>query len=45
MCWTNGAACARLQVDLRTGEHMIETSGGNPQHSFQLLQVAVPLTA
>jgi sucrose phosphorylase len=45
MCWTNGAASARLQVDLRTGEHMIETSGGKPQHSFQLLQAAVPLTA
>ncbi len=45
MGWSNGAAFARLRVDLRTGEHLIETSEGLPLRKFQLLQVAAPLTA
>ncbi|MEO8313726.1 MAG: sucrose phosphorylase [Pseudomonadota bacterium] len=35
--WTSGAAAARLRVDLRSGEHELECTGGDPLPCFRLL--------
>jgi sucrose phosphorylase len=37
--WRNGAATARLWVDLRSGEHVIEASAAESLPQFQLLNV------
>jgi sucrose phosphorylase len=45
MCRSKGAAYVRLRVDLRCGEHVIETSAGSPPPRFRLLNASVPITA
>jgi sucrose phosphorylase len=35
--WSNGAAFARLRVNLRSGEHLIEVSNAGPPPQYQLL--------
>jgi sucrose phosphorylase len=45
MHWSNGAAFARLRVNLRSGDHLLETSAGTPQQSFQLLNLATRIAA
>jgi sucrose phosphorylase len=45
MHWSNGAAFARLRVNLRSGEHQLETSAGLPQQRFQLLNTATRIAA
>ena len=45
MHWSNGAAFARLRVNLRSGEHQLETSAGLPLQHFQLLNIAAPIAA
>ncbi|MEP7311360.1 MAG: sucrose phosphorylase [Pseudomonadota bacterium] len=37
LCWTNGAATARLWVDLRSGKHVIETSPEAATRQFKML--------
>jgi sucrose phosphorylase len=44
MHWSNGAAFARLRVNLRSGVHQLEASG-EPLAHFQLLNVATPIAA
>jgi sucrose phosphorylase len=45
MQWSNGAAFARLWVNLRSGEHLIEASAGLPLQRFRLLNIATPMAA
>jgi sucrose phosphorylase len=45
MRWSNGAAFARLQVNLGSGEHQLETSAGLPLQGFQLLNMATRMAA
>jgi sucrose phosphorylase len=45
MNWSSGAAFARLKVNLRTGEHLLEISAGLPQQRFQLLNIASAMAA
>ena len=43
--WSNGAAFARLRVNLGSGEHQLETSAGLPMQKFQLLNMATRMAA
>lgn len=45
LCWSNGSACARLLVNLRSAEHVIEASDELPQSRFHLLNASSALTA
>jgi sucrose phosphorylase len=45
MHWSNGAAFARLRVNLRTAEHQLETSAGLPLQHFRLLNMATRMAA
>jgi sucrose phosphorylase len=45
MHWSNGAAFARLRVNLRSAEHLLETSAGLPLQRFQLLNITSPMAA